>query len=255
MRKAAMTVAAALAALAAPLSAADDCAPKEKWVEVCETIQVSVPTVEYVEEPCEVTVTRMVPCERKVEVNVGKWVYEEVEVPCTKKVTECEEYTAMVTRYEFRPETRIRKVSKIECVEEERTVVTRVPEEYCDPATGRMTKIWREECRTVTVPVRRKIWVDQEYTINVKCPIQEPVVRTRKVVREIPSTKKVRRRKYVCEVQTRTVTVMEPRVETTTVMRKRAVRTCKTVEKQVVKRIKVPAGPECPSPPICPPAA
>ncbi|MDR3078023.1 MAG: hypothetical protein LBV15_04585 [Planctomycetota bacterium] len=219
--------------------------PKEKWLEVCETIQVPVAVTEYVEEPCEVKVTRMIPVEKEVTAKSGKWVYEDKQVPCLKRVTVCEEYTVNETRYEIRPETRMRKVPRIVCEEVEKTVVDRVPEEICDPASGRIIRRWREECRMVVVPVERRIMVDEEYTVNVRCPVQVPVARSRRVVKEVPDTRLVRTPKYVCENVTKTVKVLEPSVETRTVMRKRAVKTTRMVEKQVVKRVKVPAGPDC----------
>jgi hypothetical protein len=219
--------------------------PREKWIEVCETIQVPVEVTECVEEPCEVKVTRMVPVEKDVETRVGKWVCEEKQVPYVKKVTECEEYAATEIRYELRPETRVRKVRQIVCEEVEKTVVDRIPEEVCDPATGRIQKTWREECRTVKVPVKRRVLVDQEYTVNVKCPVEVPVTKTRQVTKEVTEYKTVPSRRYVCETVTKKVTVLEPVVETQTVMKKRAVKTTKMVEKQVVKRVKVPAEPDC----------
>ena len=219
--------------------------PKDKWIEVCETIQVPVAVTEYVDEPCEVKVTRMIPVEREVEVQSGKWVYEEKRIPYMKKVTEREEYAVNETVYEIRPETRTRKVQRVVREETEKTVVDRVPEEICDPATGRTVRRWREECRTVIVPVERRIMVDEEYTVNVRCPVQTPVVKTRQVTREVPDFRLVRTPRYVCENVKRKVKTLEPSVETQTVVRKRAVKTTRMVEKQVVKRVKVPAGPDC----------
>ncbi|MDR2391646.1 MAG: hypothetical protein LBE84_08215 [Planctomycetota bacterium] len=238
----------------APLApAANSCAPppREKWVEVCETVRVRVPVVEYVEEPCEVKVNRMVPREQEVSVNAGKWVFEESEIQDCKKVVECETYTVNVTRYETRRETRVRRIPQVVCEEEEKTVVARVPEMACDPATGRMIRTWREECRTVTVPVRRTIMVEEPYIVEVKYPVQVPVVRTREVVREVPVVRKIRTPKYVCDVRKKTVKVMEPKVETQTVMRRRAVKTYRTIEKQVTKRIKIPVAPELCQPDPC----
>ncbi|MDR1535048.1 MAG: hypothetical protein LBU64_08120 [Planctomycetota bacterium] len=254
MGKMILGVAAMFLASASVSPGGEICPPPvvEKWVEVCETVQVEIPVVEYVDTPCEIKVTRMCPVEKEVPVTVGKWVYEECQVPYVRRVVECEEYTDYETRYEMRPETRIRKVPQIVCEEEERTVVDKVAEEVCDPYTGGIKKVWREVCRTVTVPVRRKIMVEEQYTVNVKCPVKVPITRTRKVIKEVPDTRTVSRRKYVSETKTKTVTVMEPRFEISTVMRKKAVKTTKMVEKQVVKRVKVKAEPDCPPVPVCP---
>jgi hypothetical protein len=233
--------------LAAPLWGAEDCQapPREKWAEVCETVRIRVPVTEYIEEPCEVKVTRMCPVEKQVETRVGKWIYEECEVKTTRKVVECESYTVNETRYEIRPEIRVRRAPRIVCEEVEKTVVDKVCEEVYDPATCSTRKVWTDVRRTVAVPVERRVMIEEEYTVDVKCPVQYPVVKTRKVVREVPETRMLRTPKYVYETAIKTVKVMEPKVETVTVLRKRAVKTYKTIEKQVVKRVKVPAEPEC----------
>lgn len=234
------------AALAAnPCNTCIPCPPQEKWIEVCETVMVDVPVTEYVDEPCEVQVTRMVPCETEVEVCEGKWVFETTTVPYTKQVIECEEYTVNETRYEMRPETRVRKVNNVVCEEVEKTVTKKVCEEVCDPNTGKMTKVWKEVCETVKVPVQKTVQVDQEYTVNVKCPITVPVTKTRRVCKQVPMTREVRTPKYVREMVTKKVVTMQPTTETQTVMRKRAVTTMKQVEKQVMKKVKVPVEPAC----------
>ncbi len=229
-----------------PCNTCNPCPPKEKWIEVCETVQVQVPVTEYVEEPCEVQVTRMVPCEQEVEVCKGKWVFEIQTMQATKTVNECEEYTVNETRYEMRPETRTRQVKKEICEQVEKQVTKKVCEEICDPETGKMKKVWKEVCETVMVPVKKVICVDEEYTVNVKCPVTVPVTKTRRVCKQVPYTKEVRVPKYVTVTEKKKVTVMQPVTETKTVMKKRAVCTTKTVEKQVVKKVKVPVEPECP---------
>lgn len=225
--------------------------PQEKWVEVCETVQVEVPVTVYVDEPCEVTVTKMVASEEEVECFVNQWTFETKQVCEMKKVYEREEYTVQVPKTEMRCETRTRKVPQIVCEEEEKTVTKKVCEEVCDPATGKMTKVWREECETIMVPVKRKIYVEEEYQVNVKCKVMVPEVRTRKVCKMVPVTKEVRVPKMVQVPSTKKVKVMRPVTETKTVMRKKAVCTTKTVEKQVVKKVKVPVEPVCPPTPPC----
>ncbi|MDR1520293.1 MAG: hypothetical protein LBU23_09165 [Planctomycetota bacterium] len=219
--------------------------PKEKWVEVCETVKIEVPVTEYVDEPCEIQVTRMERVETEVEVCEGKWVYETQTVDCLKWVTECEEYTVNKTRYEKRPETRVRQVPKTICENVEKTVTKRISEDVCDPATGKISKVWREVCETVTVPVNKTIMVDEEYTVMVKCPVTVPITKIRKVKKQVPATKEVRVKKFVQTPVLKKVVTMKPVVETKTVMKKRAVCTTKTVEKQVVKKVKVPVEPDC----------
>ncbi|MCL2000637.1 MAG: hypothetical protein FWG74_04310 [Planctomycetes bacterium] len=226
-------------------SPCNPCPPREKWIEVCETVQVQVPVVEYIEEPCEIKVTRMVPREKEITVTKGKWVFETQIVECMKQVVECEEYTVNQTRYEMRPEIRTRQVKKVVTEEVERQVVRRVCEDICDPETGKMRKVWNEVCETVKVPVRKTICVDEEYTVKVRVPVVVPVVKTRQVKKQVPITREVRTPKFVQYQETKKIQVMEPVTETETVMRKRAVRTTKTVDKQVIKRVKVPADPTC----------
>lgn len=216
------------------------CPPPEKWVEVCETVLVEVPVTEYVDEPCEVQVTRMVPCEEEVQSYENQWIFETKCVPTTKKEVVCEEYTVNEIRTEYRQETRYRTVTRVVCEYEEKTVVDKVCEEVCDPVTGRMRKVWTDVCRTVTVPVKRKVCEEVPYTVNVPCKISVPVVKTRQVVRQVPATKEVRVPKCIKVPVTKKVTVMRPVVETQTVMRKKAVCSTRTVEKQVIKKVKVP---------------
>lgn len=233
-----------LATSAFAVDVCNPCPPAEKWVEVCETVQVEVPVTEYVDEPCEVQVTRMVPCETEVDATEGKWIFETKSVPYMRQVVECEEYVCEEPRIELRPEVRTRKAWKTICEDEERTVVEKVCEEVCDPCTGKIKKVWTEVCKTIVVPVKKKICVEEEYTVNVKCKVMVPVTKTRKVIRQVQDCKEVRTPKYIQVPVKRKVTVMKPVVETKTVMRKKAVCTTKTIEKQVVKRVKVPCEPE-----------
>lgn len=221
------------------------CPPQEKWVEVCETVQVQVPVTEYVDEPCEVMVTRMVPVEEQVQECVTRWVTETKVVPYMKKVWEYEEYTVEVPRYERRPETRVRTRTKTICEEVPKTVSRTVYDEVCDPVTGKICKVPRTVTETVMVPVKRKVCVDEEYTVMVKCKVMVPETRRRKVCKEVPMTKEVCEKKAVKEWVTKTVTVMRPVQEKQVVMKKRKVCTTKTVEKQVVKKVKVPVEPGC----------
>ncbi len=225
------------------------CPPQEKWIDVCETIQVQVPVTEYVDEPCEVQVTRMEIVEEEVPCMVNQWTYETKQVCEMKTEVVCEEYTVDVCKTEYRTETRTRKVPQIVCEEEERVVKKKVCEEVCDPNTGKMTKVWREECETVMVPVKKKIMVDQEYECKVKVKVNVPVTKTRQVKRQVPVTKEVRVPKCVQVPSTKIVKVQRPVCETKTVMRKKAVCTMKTVEKQVTRRVKVPVEPVCPPAP------
>lgn len=237
---AALTTGSAFAFNCAPNPCPVPCPPQEKWIEVCETLQVEVPVTEYVDEPCEVKVTRMVPVEEEVEVCESRWITETKTVPYMKKVYEYEEYVVEVPRTERRPETRTRQVTKTICEDVPKTITETVYDEICDPVTGKMCKVPRTVTRTVMVPKKRKICVDEEYTVMVKCKVMVPVTKRRKVCREVPATKEVCERRLVKETVTKKVTVMRPVEETQTVMRKRAVCTTKTVEKQVVKRVKVP---------------
>ena len=234
-----------MASSALAVDLCNPCPPKMKWVEVCETVLCEVPVTEYVDCPVDIKVTKMVPCEVEYEECVGKWVYETKTVPYMKQVMECEEYTVNVIKTEMRCETRTRKVCTTVPEIEERTVTRKVCEEVCDPVTGRIKKVWNTVCEVVPVTVNKKVWVEEEYTVNVPCKISVPEVRTRNVCRQVQMTKEVRVPKYIKEMVTRTKTVMQPVVETQTVMKKKAVRSTRMIEKQVVKRVQVPVEPGC----------
>lgn len=215
--------------------------PKFKWVEVTETVKCEVPVTEYVDEPCEVKVTTMCPVEEEVEVCVGKWVFEPKKVPYTKQVVECEEYTVNTYKTEYKTETRTRKVPKKVCETVEKEVVKTVYDEECDPCTGKIKKVARKVCETIQVPVTKTIYEEEEYCVQVPVKVCVPVVKTRQVCKSIKLEKEVLSPKYVYQTQKKKVTKMVPTVETKTVMRKKAVKTTKIVEKQVVKKVKVPA--------------
>ncbi|MDR0361685.1 MAG: hypothetical protein LBJ46_03215 [Planctomycetota bacterium] len=223
--------------------------PKIKYVEVCETIQVEVPVTEYVEEPCEVKVTKMVPCEKEVEVCEGKWVFEERIIPYKKQVIECEEYTAYETRTEMRRETRTRKV----CREVPETIMKTVYEdvcvEECDACTGKAKAVHKKICKEVPVTVMRKVWEEECYEVDVPCKVKVPVTRTRQVCKLVDAEKCVRTPVFKQFMTTKKVTVMVPQETTKTVMKKRAVCATKTVEKVVRKKVPVeePCTP-CPAP-------
>lgn len=226
------------------------CPPKMKWIEVCETVQVEVPVTTYVDEPCEVKVTKMVPTQVECEEFVTKWEYEEQCVPTKRKVVEHEEYTVNVKKKEFRTETRMKKVWKtvVDCVDV--PVCKTVYDEVCDPSTGKITRVPRQETVMVQKQVKRKVCEEVPYEVKVPYYVDVPCTKTRKVVKWVEDTKIVRVPKCVKVPVKKMVTVMQPVEETKTIMKKRAVCTTKTVEKQVKKRVQVPCEPA----PVCPPA-
>lgn len=219
------------------------CPPKMKWVEVCETVQVEVPVVTYVDVPCEVKVKKMVPCEQEVDAYETKWINETKMVPVKRRVYEDEEYTVMVTKNECRTETRVRKVPQYVCETVEKQVWETVCEEVCDPCTGEIRVVKNKVCKTVPVEVRRKIYVEEPYEVQVLCKVKVPEVRTRRVCRVIEEMEEVCVPKCVKVPVKKTVTVMKPTYETQTVMRKQKVCTTQTVEKQVVRKVQVPCDP------------
>lgn len=198
-----------------------------------QTVSVQVPVTEYVDEPYTVNVTRMVPVEQVVEVPQGRWVTERRQVPATRTEYVNEPYTVNVTRYETRRETRTRQVNRTVRDYETRQVNRRVYERVCDPVTGRSRRVARDVCDTVTVPVKRRVCVDEPYTVNVRYPVSVPVTRTRRVVRQVPTTREVCERRWVTNTVRQTVTTMQPVVETQTAVRRRAVVTNRIVERPV----------------------
>gem|GEM_PF-2241980 len=254
MRKLFLLAAAAVAVsgFAAANDPCNPCPPKMKWVTVCETVKVEVPVTKYVEEPCEVKVIRKVPTQVECEEMVTKWEYEEKTVPVTRTVVECEEYTVMVAKKEYRVETRTREVWRtiVEC--EDKTVKKTVYDEICDPCTGKITKVARTVEEVVPVKVKRKVCETEEYQVKVPCVTEVPVTRTREVKKCVEETKTVRIPKCVKVPVKKTITVMKPVEEIKTIMRKRAVCTTEIVEKQVERRVRVPVEPACPpTPPPC----
>ncbi|MCD8350427.1 MAG: hypothetical protein LUC93_07445 [Planctomycetaceae bacterium] len=228
-----------------PAPCPSPCPPVEKWVEVCETVTVEVPVTEYVDEPCEVTVTTMTPVEEEVEVCEGRWVEEMTPVTVMKTVRECETYVVNEARYETRSETRMRTVRKKVCETVMKTVYDTVCEAGCDPCTGQTTRKRVKVARQVPTTVTKTVCVQEPYTVNVKCKIMVPVTKTRQVCRQVPETQQQCTRRWVTETVKKKVTVMRPVEEKRTVMNKRAVCTTKMVEKQVVRRVKVPVEPGC----------
>lgn len=222
---------------------ANYCAPAERWVDMVETVQVQVPVTTYVDEPYQVRSTRMVPVDEYVMVPQRRWVNETRTVPCTRTVYETETYVVNETRYENRPQTRYRKVNRTVREMEARTVTRKVCEQVCDPATGRTRTVTRKVCDTEMVPVKRKICVEEPYTVNVRCPVTVPVTKTRRVARQVPATRQVSERRCVTDMVRQKVTRMQPVEETRTVMRKKAVCTTRTEERQVVRRVRAPEPP------------
>lgn len=241
-------------AWAGPRNAADDCNTcpppprKDRYAEVCETVQVEVPCIEYVDVPCEVNVTRMVEEEEEVPIMTTQWTYEPREVTEMKRVTECEEYQTEVTKTMFTYETRTRQVPKIVEEMEEKLVTKRIPRQECDPNTGCPRVVYDEVCESITVPVKRRIMVDEEYECRVAKKVPVSVTRTRKVTRMVPVTKTVMEPKCNQVPSTKIVKVRKPVCETKTIMRRRAVRTTKLVDKTVCKKVLVQEPAPCPEP-------
>ena len=181
------------------------------------------PTVQYVNQPYTVNVTRMVPVEREVTSSCGRWVTERRQVPTTKTVYVNEPYTVNVTRYRNQPETRTRQRTRTVRETEVRQVNETVYDRVCDPVTGRQVRVARNVCRNVTVPVKRKVCVDEQYTVRVRVPYTAQETRTRRVAKTVPSTREVCERRWVEEPVTQRVTTMQPVVETQTQYRQTAV--------------------------------
>jgi hypothetical protein len=242
------------AGVAAAYDPCNPCPPKPcvtyKWITVCETIECEVPVTTYVEEPCEVQVTKMVPTQVECERMVTQTIYEEKTVPVMRTVYECEEYTVNVKKKEYRMETRTREVKRTvyDCIEEE--VCKIVYDEVCDPCTGKITKVAREERVMVPKKVKRVVCEQEEYQVKVPYYVDCPVVKTRQVKKCVEDSKVVKVAKCIKVPEKYMKTVLKPVIETKTVMKKRKVCTTKTIEKQVTRRVKVPVEPE----PVCPPA-
>ncbi|MDR1612800.1 MAG: hypothetical protein LBT97_08450 [Planctomycetota bacterium] len=258
MKKIMMLAAVVVVAACGVAAAVDPCGacapdpcekPKIKYVEVCETIQVEVPVTEYVEEPYEVKVTKMVPCEQEVEVLEGKWVYEDRIIPYKKQVIECEEYTDYEYRTEIRKETRTRKICREVPETVTKTVVESVCVEECDPVTGKVSLVTKKIRKEIPVTVVKKIWEEECYEVEVPYKVKTPVTRTREVCKLVDAEKCVRTPVYKRFTAIKKVKVMVPQEITKTVMKKRAVCTTKTVEKVIRK--KVPVEDPCTPAPAC----
>ncbi len=186
---------------------------------------VSTPTTQYIQEPYNVQVTRMVPVERQVDCPQGRWVYETRTVPTTRTVYENVAYQATECRYENRPVTRYRNVCRTVTEMRNKTVRRRVRETVCDDC-GRARTVSRTVCETVQVPVNRRIRVQEPYTAYERVRVNVPVTRYRQVARSVPTTQQVTERRWVVENVRRTVTEMQPVVETQVRYRTRAVNVC-----------------------------
>lgn len=204
---------------------------------VVETVKVQVPVTTYVDEPYSYQATRMVPTQQQVQVPVGRWVTETRSVPCTRTVYETEAYTDYETRTVSRPETRMRNVTRTVRENETRMVNKTVYDRYCDPCTGKSRRVARTVSRAVVVPVKRKVCVQEPYTVNVRERVSVPVTRTRQVARQVAETRQVQERRWVTETENRTVTTMKPVQETVNATRKRAVTTMQEQERQVTRRV------------------
>ena len=228
------------------------CPPAQQWVDVVETVKVQVPVTTYVDEPYTYTTTRMVPTQQVVNVPQGRWINERRTVPCTRTEYVNEPYTVYETRTERRPETRTRRVTRTVRETEQRVVTETVYDRSCDPC-GRSIRVPRTVTRTVSVPVKRKVCVEEPYTVNVKHCVRVPVTKYRRVARSVPATREVNERRYVTETVQRTVTTMRPVQETVNATRKRAVCTTREEERQVTRRVLVPAPAPVVAPvPACP---
>lgn len=221
------------------------CAPAQEYIDVVETVNVQVPVTTYVDQPYQYQTTRMVPVQQQVQVPQGRWVTETRTVPCTRTVYETQAYTDYETRTIRRPVTRMRQVTRTITENETRTVCETVYDQVCDTCTGKMRKVPRQVNRTVVVPVKRKICVEEPYTDTVKERIRVPVQRTRQVAREVPSTRQVTERRWVTETACRTVTTMQPVQETAYGTRKVPVTTMRQEQRQIVRRIPAPAPAPC----------
>lgn len=219
--------------------------PVQSYMDVVETVTVQVPVTTYVEERVPCVTTRMVPVQQQIQVPQGRWVTETRTVPCTRTVYETQAYTDYETRTVSRPVTRMRKVNRTITENETRVVNETVYDRVCDPCTGKTTKVPRCVSRTVVVPVKRKICVEEPYTDTVKERIRVPVQRTRQVAREVPSTRQVTERRWVTETACRTVTTMQPVQETAYGTRKVPVTTMRQEQRQIVRRIPAPAPAPC----------
>lgn len=164
--------------------------------------------------PQPIQVTRMVPVTREVEVPRGRWVTETRNVPCNRTVYVNEQYTDYKTKWERRPVTRTRRVNRTVYDNETRMVNETVYETSYDPTTCRTCRVPRTVTRAVTVPVKRKVCVDEQYTDYERYRVQVPVTRTRRVAKTVTETRQVADRRWVTEMVRERVTEMQPVTET-----------------------------------------
>lgn len=223
------------------------CPPAQRWVNVYETVQVQVPVTEYVDVPFQETYTRMVPVQTQVTESRQRWVNETRTVPSTRTIYVDQPYTVNECRNERRPVTRYRQVTRTVRETEARQVARTVYDRVCDPC-GKSRKVARTVYETKMVPVKRKICTTEPYTAYERERVMVPVTKTRKVAQQVACTRQVVERRCITEMVPRTVTTMRPVTETRTVMRKQAAYTTRTENRQVVRRVLVPA----PAPtPVC----
>ena len=211
---------------------------KPKWVTVCETEQVEVPTCEVVEEPVEVQVKVMRPVEKEIEVPVKTCVTEVKNVVTKKPVCEEEQYTVTETRKEYVDEVKSRQVTKTRRIPAEKTVGKVVYKRVCD-AKGIMRTVRMIVPEVVPTTVKETYVEDETYLVKVPMTVNQPVTKTRKVTKWVEEVKSVQVPTTVTNMEKKTVTVMEPVLESKTVMQKKYVKGTKTVERQVKRRVQV----------------
>ncbi len=200
-----------------------------------------VPTMQYITEQVPVTTTRMIPVDRQVMVPKTRWVYETRQVPCTRTEYVNEAYTVYEPRYERRPETRMRRVTRTVRETEAREVARTIYENSCGPC-GQNVRVARKVYETKYVPVKRRVCVDEPYTVNVRHKVSVPVTKTRRVARQVPAMRSVQERRCITEMVPQTVREMRAVTETRMESRQRAVCTTQYVERPVVQPV---CGPTC----------
>lgn len=197
------------------------------------TYGIQVPVTRMVDVPYNVNFTRMVPVQREISVPRGRWVTERREVPAMRTIYVNEPYTVNETRYENRRVNRTRQVNRTVRDFEQRQITETVFDNVRDPYTGCMTRVPRQVCRTISVPVTRTVTVDEPCTVNVRVPVTVPVTKTRRVAREVPTTRTVNDRRWVTEMVRERVTEMQPVTETRVETRQEAVCTTELVPQRV----------------------
>lgn len=198
-----------------------------------QSYQIQVPVTKVVDVPETVTYTRMVPFTRDVEVPRGKWVMERKQVPSTRTIYVNEPYTVNETRYEYRPETRMRQVNRRVRDVEQRQVNETVYTNVYDQSSCRWVRVPRNVCRTISVPVTRNVCVSEPYTARVRVPVTVPVTKYRKVAKTVPCNREVKERRWVTEMVREQVTEMRPVTESRVQMRQQRVCTTELVNQPI----------------------